>query len=185
VPGVPTGTPLTLNYWTTSATQRRQATEILSQSLAQCGIAVVAKYYDPQEFYAAGPEGPLFGRKFDLAQFAMGTTGFAPPCDWFTTPEIPNVDNKWVGTNVSGYSSPDFDAACAVASASLPDTPEYKTAQDRAQFLFSSDLPGIPLYWRLKVAAARPDMCALTLDPTSVSDLWNVEAWNYGSECNP
>jgi peptide/nickel transport system substrate-binding protein len=185
VPGVPTGTPLTLNYWTTSATQRRQATEILSQSLAQCGIAVVAKYYDPQEFYAAGPEGPLFGRKFDLAQFAMGTTGFAPPCDWFTTPEIPNVDNKWVGTNVSGYSSPDFDAACAVASASLPDTPEYKTAQDRAQFLFSSDLPGIPLYWRLKVAAARPDMCALTLDPTSVSDLWNVEAWNYGSGCNP
>lgn len=185
VPGLPTGTPLTLNYWTTSATQRHQATEILSESLAQCGIGVNANYYDPQDFYAAGPEGPLFGRKFDLAQFAMGTTGFAPPCGWFTTPEIPNTANKWVGTNVSGYSSPDFDAACAAASASLSDTPEYKTAQDRAQFLFSSDLPSVPLYWRLKVAAARPDICAFTLDPTSVSDLWNVETWNYGPGCNP
>jgi peptide/nickel transport system substrate-binding protein len=185
VPGVPPGTPLILNYWTTSATQRRQATEILSQSLAACGISVVTQYYDPQDFYAAGPEGPLFGRKFDLAQFAMGTTGFEPPCGWFTTPEIPNAANKWVGTNVSGYSSAEYDAACAEASASLPDAPEYKTAQDRAQFLFSSDLPSVPLYWRLKVAAARPDMCDFTLDPTAASDLWNVESLDYGSGCNP
>jgi peptide/nickel transport system substrate-binding protein len=185
VPGVLPGTPLTLNYWTTSATQRRQAAEILSQSLGQCGIGTVVQSFDPNDFYAAGPEGLLFGRKFDLAQFAMGTTGFAPPCGWFTTPEIPNAANNWVGTNVSGYSNPEYDLACASASASLPDTTEYKTAQDRAQYLFASDLPSIPLYWRLKVAAARPDMCDFALNPTSASDLWNVESFNYGSGCNP
>jgi peptide/nickel transport system substrate-binding protein len=185
VPGVLLDTPLTLNYWTTSATQRRQAEEILSESLAQCGIGVAVENFDPQDFYAPGPNGLLFGRKFDLAQFAMGTTGFAPPCDWFTTSQIPDATNDWVGTNVSGYSNPEFDAACADASVSLPDTPEYQTAQDRAQYLYSNDLPGVPLYWRLKVGAARPDMCDYSLDPTASSDLWNAESLNYGQECNP
>jgi len=185
VPGVLAGTPLTLNYWTTSATQRRQAAEILSKSLAQCGIGALVQNFDPQDFYAAGPDGLLFGRKFDLGQFAMGTTGFNPPCGWYTTSEIPNTANNWVGTNVSGYSNPEYDAACATASVSLPDTPEYRTAQDRAQYLYASDLPGVPLYWRLKVAAARPDMCGFALDPTASSDLWNVESLNYGPECNP
>ena len=185
VPGVLLGTPLTVNYWTTSATQRRQAAEILSKSLAECGIGVTTEFFDPQDFYGTGPEGPLFGRKFDLAQYAMGTTGITPPCGWFTTPEIPNTANNWVGTNVSGYSSAEFDAACADASASLPDTPEYAAAQNQSQYLYANDLPGVPLYWRLKVAAARPDMCRLALNPTSSSDLWDIETWNYGQECNP
>jgi peptide/nickel transport system substrate-binding protein len=185
VPGVLLATPLTLNYWTTSATQRRQAAEILSESLAECGIGVTVQFFDPNDFYGTGPGGPLFGRQFDLAQYAMGTTGFAPPCGWFTTPEIPNAANSWVGTNVSGYSSAEFDAVCAAASASLPDTPEYITAQDQSQYLYASDLPGVPLYWRLKVAAARADMCNFTLDPTSASDLWNVESLDYGLQCNP
>jgi len=185
VPGVLLDTPLTLNYWTTGATQRRQAAEILSGSLAECGIGITVQFFDPQDFYGTGPEGPLFGRKFDLAQYAMGTTGFTPPCGWFTTPEIPNTVNNWVGTNVSGYSSAEFDTACAAASASLPDTPEYAAAQDQTQYLYASDLPGVPLYWRLKAAAARPDMCNLTLDPTSASGLWNVESLDYGPQCNP
>ena len=134
VPGVLLATPLTLNYWTTSATQRRQAAEILSESLAACGIGVTVQFFDPNDFYGTGPGGPLFGRQFDLAQYAMGTTGFAPPCGWFTTPEIPKAANSWVGTNVSGYSSAEFDAACAAASASLPETPEYTAAQDQSQY---------------------------------------------------
>jgi peptide/nickel transport system substrate-binding protein len=186
VPGVLLGTPLTLNYWTTSATQRRQASEILSESLASCGIGVTVQFFDPQDFYGTGPTGPLFGRKFDLAQYAMGTTGFVPPCGWFTTPEIPTTANQWVGTNVSGYSSAEFDAACAAASASLPDTPEYTTAQDQGQYIYASDLPGVPLYWRLKAAAARADMCNfVALDPTSASDLWDVESLDYGPQCKP
>ncbi len=40
VTGVPLGTPLQLTYITTGATQRRQVSEILRQSLAQCGIGV-------------------------------------------------------------------------------------------------------------------------------------------------
>jgi peptide/nickel transport system substrate-binding protein len=172
VPGVLLATPLTLNYWTTSATQRRQAAEILSESLAACGIGVTVQFFDPQDFYGTGPEGPLFGRKFDLAQYAMGTTSFAPPCGWFTTPEIPNAANKWVGTNVSGYSSAEFDA-CAAASASLPDTQEYILRRTKAS-TFRQHLPGVPLYWRLRWQA-RADMCIspLTRPLPATCGMWN------------
>ncbi len=112
VPGVPAGTPLAVNYWTTSALQRRQVSEILARSLGQCGVQVNVKYFDQNDFYAQGPDGPLFGRKFDLAEYAIGTNGTQPPCSWFFISEIPANENKWVGVNVSGYSNADFDVVC-------------------------------------------------------------------------
>ncbi len=40
VTNVPAGTPLVLNYYTSSATQRHQVADILIQSLAECGIGL-------------------------------------------------------------------------------------------------------------------------------------------------
>ena len=182
VKNVPAGTPLMLNYYTTSATQRRQVTDILTQSLAQCGIGVNVQYFSQNDLYAPGPEGLLFGRRFDLIEYAMGVDGSEPPCDWFTTAQTPNAKNHWIGTNVTGYSNPDFDAACAAAQASLPDEASYAASYHQTQTIFSNDLPAIPLYFRLQVAASRPDFCHFDLDP-SANPMWNIEAFDYGSAC--
>ncbi len=185
VTGIPAGTPLVLNYWTTGAAQRRQVSEILAGSLAQCGIQVNVRYYDPTELYAQGPDGPLFGRKFDLAEFAMGSTGVEPPCEWFTSAEVPSATNHWIGANVSGYASAAYDAACLAAKGALPGEAAYATGYADAQAIFAEDLPVVPLYWRLKVAASRLDFCNFSLDPTAASDLWNIEAFDYGEVCAP
>ena len=105
-----------------------------------------------------------------------------PPCDWFTSTEIPNENNHWVGTNVTGYQSADYDAACHNAQLALPGEPAYKTSFQQAQSIFATDLPAIPLYYRLKVAAARADVCHFDLDP-SANPLWNVEAFDKGAAC--
>jgi len=185
VQGVPNGTAFIVDYTTTVATQRRQVSEILAQSLAECGVRVNLQYIQPEEFYAAGPDGPLFGRRFDLAEFAMSTTGSQPPCNWWMTDEVPAADNQWIGANVSGYSGEEYDVACRQALTSLPDTPEYTDGNNQAQLLFSQDLPVAPLYWRIIVAAARNDMCNFALDPTASSDLWNIEQFDYGDNCPP
>jgi peptide/nickel transport system substrate-binding protein len=177
-------TPLVLNYSTTSATQRHQVADILTQSLAQCGIGLNPVYYSAVDFYAQGPEGPLFGRQFDLAEYAIGVNSLEPQCDWFISSQIPTDVNHWVGTNVSGYENPDFDAACQKALQSLSTDPEYASHQE-AQAIFASDLPSIPLYQRLKVAAARPDFCGFTLDPSSSSALADIESFDYGEGCGP
>ncbi len=182
VKNVPAGTPLLLNYYTTSATQRRQVVDILTQSLAQCGIGVNAQYFSQNDLYAPGPEGPLFGRRFDLIEYAMGVRGSQPPCDWFTASEIPTAKNHWIGTNITGYSNPDFDSACAAAQQSLPDEAAYAASYHQTEELFASDLPAIPLYFRLQAAASRADFCHFDLDP-SADAMWNIEAFDYGPTC--
>jgi peptide/nickel transport system substrate-binding protein len=182
VTNVPGGMPLILSYITSSATQRRQVVEIFTQSLAQCGIGLNIQYLTASDLYLPGPAGPLFGRQFELAEYAIGVNGLEPQCSWFTTSQIPTEANNWVGTNVSGYENPVFDTACQRALQALPEDPAY-TSHQEAQSIFASDLPSIPLYLRLKVAAARSDFCGLVLDPSSTYALAGLEDFDYGNAC--
>jgi len=185
VPGIPSGTLFEVNYATTNAVQRQQVSTILSEGLAQCGIKVNLQYLDADSLYAPGPDGILFGRNFDLVEFAMGSTGIEPPCDWYTSAQVPEAANNWVGTNVSGASTPAFDAACLESQQSLPDDPSHAAAYAQAQSIFADYLPVIPLYWRVKSAAARPGLCQFSLDPTAANNLWNIEAFDSGAGCQP
>jgi len=185
VPGIPSGTPFEVNYATTNAVQRQQVSTILAGSLAQCGIKVNVQYLDANTLYAPGPAGILFGRNFDMVEFAMGSTGIEPPCDWYTSSQIPNAANNWVGTNVSGYSNLAFDTACLSSQQTLPDDPFHAAAYAQVQSIFATDLPVIPLYWRVKTAATRADLCHFSLDPTAASNLWNIEAFDRGAGCQP
>jgi len=112
----------------------------------------------------------------------MNVNSIEPPCDWFITSQIPTSKNQWIGTNVTGYSNTAYDAACATARNSMPDDASYTESYRQTQLLFATDLPAIPLYYRLRVAASRPDLCHFDLDP-SASPLWNIEAFDYGESC--
>jgi len=183
VKNVAAGTPLKLNYYTTTATQRRQVVDILTQSLAQCGIGLNVQYFSQNDLYAPGPNGLLFGRRFDLIEYAMGVNSIEPPCGWFTTAEIPSASNSWIGTNVTGYKNEPYDSACRSAQQALSDEQAYIDSYRQTQVLFSAELPAIPLYYRLRVAAARPDLCHFDLDPTA-NPLWNIEAIDAGEACH-
>jgi peptide/nickel transport system substrate-binding protein len=184
VTNVPIDTPLILNYYTTSATQRHQVAEILTQSLAECGIGLNVIYSSAADHYLQGPTGPLFGRQFDLAEYAIGVNSLEPQCSWFISSQIPSESNHWVGTNISGYENATFDVACQTALQTVSTDPEYASHQE-AQALFAADIPSIPLYLRLKVAATRPDFCGFSLDPSSSSALTDIETFDYGAACAP
>jgi len=175
-------TPLVLNYYTTTATQRRQVVDILQTSLAECGIGLNIQYLSQNELYAGGETGRLFGRNFDLAEYAMGVKGIEPPCSWFDSSEIPTEGNSWVGTNITGYKNAEYDTACRDAQLSMPEDQSYEVSYKRTQILFASDLPAIPLYFRLQVAATAPDICHFDFDPTA-NPLWNIESVDKGAAC--
>ncbi|NJN79581.1 MAG: hypothetical protein HC797_03425 [Anaerolineales bacterium] len=173
-------TPLQLNYYTTSTAQRRQVTTILEESLAECGIGLTVEYFSQNELYA--PNGLLFGRQFDLAEYALGVESVEPACHWFTSAEVPNVENEWAGTNISGFSNEEYDSACRIAQSSLRDEQIYLNAYRQTQIIFSEELPAIPLFYRLQIAAARPDVCGFDLDATA-NPLRNIEAIGIGETC--
>lgn len=179
--GVPQGTPLVLQYWTTDAPQRRMAAEIYGQSLAACGIGLETHFLPPEDFFADGPDGVLFGRQFDLAQYAMGVLQPQPPCYWYLQEAIPSAANDWIGTNLSGYSNANFDLLCQQAMHTLPDEPAYQAVWQRLGRLFAEDLPVIPLYARYRLAAARPDLLGLDFQAGTPLLTWNLSDWRLAA----
>ena len=150
------------------------------------------------EWLIDGPEGNLFGRRFDLG--ALGWfTGVAPPCDLFMTNQTPGAVGEmytsiqtgeevpftsgWGGSNAPGFTNKDYDAACNSALNLLPGRPGYAAAHKEAQRIFAEQLPVAPLFLLTKTAVTRPDMCNFIMDPTANSEFWNVEEFDYGEGC--
>ena len=136
----------------------------------------------------------LFGRRTDLGAFAW-LTGVQPACDLYLSTQIPGdpteVDadgnplypSGWGGQNQTGYMNPEYDTVCKAALQALPGQPAYEENHLAAQAIFANDLPVVPLFLRLKLAATRPDMCNFFMDPTANSEMWNIEAFDYGESC--
>jgi peptide/nickel transport system substrate-binding protein len=179
---VPKGTPLVVNYYATNTPLRMQVAQLIAQDLAGCGIQLKIQPFEIGTLFAAGPGGPLFGRNFDLTQFAW-QSGSQSPCFLYTTGQIPTAKNNWLGANITGFSDPKYDAACQNALQSGSSQADSARLQQDAEQAFTADLPVLPLYFRLKIVATRPDFCGLEMDVTARSALWGLEAYDYGPAC--
>ena len=155
---------------------RQDLIESVRDDLAGCGIQVNPYTLDAGAWFAPGPGGAVFGRKFDLAQFAW-LSRIRPDCGLYLTANIPGpLDqgfNGWNGVNVAGWSNEAYDAACGRALSLLPGQEGYVEAHQEAMRLFAAELPAVPLFSRLRLAATTPDVLNFTLDPTQPSELWN------------
>ena len=177
------GVPLSVNFIAANSRLHQMTADLLVESMAACGIQVNVQLSDVGNIYAPGPQGPLFGRNFDLAQYSW-KTGSSSPCFLYTSSQIPNAGNNWLGVNVSGFSDPDYDAACAAALQTNPAQGEtYQTANQAVQQIFADQLPAAPLYYALKIAAARPDLCGFSLDASARSEFWNLENLDVSETC--
>ncbi len=67
------GAPLQLTYYTTNAEMRKKVSAQIAADLAVCGVPVDIKISSSEELFKEGPEGAVFGRKFDLAQFSWSS----------------------------------------------------------------------------------------------------------------
>jgi peptide/nickel transport system substrate-binding protein len=174
IPGIRDGTPFEVTFLTSAASSSaQQVARIVKAQLADCGVRVDVETLPAQEFLADGPEGPLFGRRFDLAE-STWWFDVNPLCGRYLSSEIPG-EGRWYGDNLTGYSNLDYDAFCQAALEALPGTSEYEEYHKQAQAIFSEELPAIPLFMGLRVAVARPNVLHFTLDSTAPSELWNLE----------
>jgi peptide/nickel transport system substrate-binding protein len=183
VTGVPDGTKLSMNYQTTTAAYRAQVTQILQQSMADCGVEVILGYMPASQWFENSESGPLYGRLYDLGEFAW-LTGVTPPCDLYLSTQVPNADNGWSGSNMTGFNNAEYDLACNTQIQSLPGEEALTASALDAQRIWAEEVPSAPLFLRLKLAATRPDMCNFIMDPTNNSEMWNLENFDYGESCS-
>lgn len=186
VNGIADGTSFTIQFLTSDDTEHQAVAEMVQADLKQCGVQLNIDPQPVQQLLAAGPDGPVFGRQFDLAQFAW-MTAVEPPCSLFLTNEIPgpypDYAKGWGGVNPSGYSNPLYDQSCLDALFSLPATSQHQQKHFEAQVIFAEDLPALPLYWHYHVIVGRPDLCGLPQQTVAESIFSDLELIDYGNDC--
>ena len=178
VPGIVSGTPFSLTVLTTAGDPARErTTDILRQNLADCGIRMGTRYLPVETFYADGPDGPVFGRQFDMALFSW-LNGLDAPCGLYLSSQIPQENNWWATSNNPGYESDAYDQACRSALEAVYGTEAYVQNHKEAQAIFSRDLPVLPLYFVPRLLALRPEVRGVTLDPSQQTSFWNIEEFD-------
>jgi peptide/nickel transport system substrate-binding protein len=182
------GVPFEITYLATDTLLHNDIKDSIVQDLQQCGIKVNTSLLSVDQMYAAGPDGKVFGRNFDLAEFGW-TTGARPPCYLYASTEIPTASNGWLGTkyggvNITGYKNEAYDQACQTQLTSGLDLEGMKAANTEAMTILSNDLPVLPLFYNIKAMVSRPDLCGLTLDVSSRSSLRGIELLKPGPDCS-
>ncbi|MDK2980671.1 MAG: peptide/nickel transport system substrate-binding protein [Chloroflexota bacterium] len=160
---VPYGTTFAITLYTSQSPLRAAIAQRVADDLVQCGIAVTVEQQALSDLYRPGPDGPIFGRAFDLALMSMDI-GREPRCELFASNEIPTAANNWIGTstggsNFMGYESATYDAACQASQSAGLDATAYTTEKQNTLLDLANDLPFIPLYHHPDFLLVKKDVC--------------------------
>lgn len=182
------GEPFRVRLATNQGNEMRQRlTQIFQANMLDCGITVERYNLPATELFADGPAGPIFGRRFDLVAFGW-PIDHNLACNLFLSDNVPGPADEinrdhyhegatfggWAGNNYTGWIGETFDEACGQTIMTLPGTAEYQAGHQQAAAIFARQLPVIPLFPRLSVAVARPEVSNFKPDPTQPSDLYNL-----------
>ena len=154
VANVPPGIVFEVELLTSESILQADIAWEISTGLANCGIKVNLTQLPANELYAPGPDGRIFGRKFDLALFSWQTEDRFN-CEWFMSGEIPTDANYWLGektggANYYGFSDVNYDAACIASQQSGLDHGAALQADQQNLQLLNQRLPFITIYHQPK-----------------------------------
>ena len=180
-------TLLSVTFSLTDTTQHREIADIVVKSMQECGIEVTPQFMQVSDLLAAGPDGVLFGRKFDLAELPW-SSGNVPSCFLYSSTEIPSEKNSWLGTkyggaNLTGYTNAEYDAACETLLSAGLDQDSLNAANSQTQQMLANDLPMLPLFYHIKAMVSRVDLCGLSMDTSSRSSLNQIEKLELSTSC--
>ncbi len=169
------GRPFSVSMYTTQGNALREAASlIIQQNLKEVGIDLKLEFVPATEvLFKSGAEGILGGRRFDMALYAW-VSGVDPSHLLYVCDQIPTEENGYAGQNNPGYCNPDFDTAAKRALGELDKEAKNELDQEPLR-IYNQDLPSFPLYQRLNIAAFKPEVTGVKIDPTSFYDLYNLE----------
>jgi peptide/nickel transport system substrate-binding protein len=140
---VPPGTPLSLALMVSPSDFHQELAQLIQQDLGGCGVGVTVSTHPVEALYAPGPEGPLFGRQFDLALISWQSMP-GGDCQLYQAWGVPKDENYWIGTNIAGLLNETYDTACGGVILALPD--ELEGAVQQSETIYLEVLPAVPLF---------------------------------------
>ncbi|MGQ9549633.1 MAG: peptide ABC transporter substrate-binding protein [Roseiflexus sp.] len=168
------GVRLTLQLLTTQGSSvRSEIARRFQQDMQAIGIEIEINETSSEEMFDA--DGPLYLRQFDLALFGWIAGAEPGGLQLWSCAAVPGENNGYRGENFAGWCFRDADRAVRTADTTL-DPVERTEAYLRQQQLWTQELPAIPLFQRLSIVAANPDVQGLLPDALAPVT-WNVAAW--------
>jgi peptide/nickel transport system substrate-binding protein len=155
---------------------REQVEQIIQQNLREIGVEIRIQNYPARVYF-----GDITNhRKFPaMAMYAWVMSPISDCVDLFTSDGIPNEANGWAGQNYPGYKNAEMDRLCQESRKELDEAKRIKTLNQTVQ-IFSRDIPAMPLYIRVSVAAAKPGLQNFTaLQLSGAYETWNVSKWTW------
>jgi peptide/nickel transport system substrate-binding protein len=182
VEDVPPGAPLSLSLLAAAAPSQEAVAQSIAQDLAGCGVQVEVETVPAETLFAPWPDGPVFGRGFDLVVWPW-VEWITPACELFTTAEIASGTFPQ-GSNAAGFSDARYDAQCAAARLKPIAAGGDPAAIGEAQRLLDESLPTLPLFQWPRLIVSNSRLCGLALDSTAAL-LWNLEELTSEAGCLP
>jgi peptide/nickel transport system substrate-binding protein len=174
------GQRLSLRYQTTAGNQMRLlCSQVVQAHLKEVGIEINLQYLPAAEFFAAGDNpGPLWGRNFDMGQYAW-VAGDDPEGakNIFSSSGIPSRENSYTGQNFTGWRNPRNDELLFQSENTLDQAARTQMLAEQ-QKLFAEDAPVITLFARANVTANSRGMQNLRPAPTNTPPTWNAHDWD-------
>ena len=162
------GTPLVLSMIILNDPFYEKESELIQQSLWECGIQVDIRAYDAWDYYS--DDGPLLQKDFDFILFSQSISHNFP-CDI--------LEQDW--TEIVFPALNDLESLPSICEQiqSTNGDGEDKEALETA-------LPLLPFFYHVDVSVTRVGICGFEPTTGTSSDLWNIEEIDYGDSCvNP
>lgn len=161
VPGIDDGLPLIVRLSVPESDLRSRVGEYLASQLQVCGFQVMLENAPARDLFAQNEAAIGSGRRFDLLETAspMNIDGL---CGLAETDRISGEGNAWSGSNLSGYSLPALDDACARMRASLPGTEDYTASRQAVLRIMNDTVPVLPLFVYVNFTVSRSDLSGVT-----------------------
>jgi len=119
--GVKDGTSFKVTLLTSQSQADQEISTLVVSALAGVGVEVSVSPLPLEQLYAPGPEGPLFGRNFEMALVSWQSDP-VNRCATYMSKAIPSASNHWIGTNLAGLDDEAFDLACGANLVSFEPT---------------------------------------------------------------
>lgn len=183
VANVSPGTVLEVELLISDSQVRSDIAREISTGLANCGIKVNLTQLPAVELYQPGPDGRIFGRKFDLALLSWKTEDRFN-CQLFMSGEKPTDANFWLGektggANYYGFADGNYDAACTASQQSGLDHGLALQADQQNLQLLNQLLPFITIYHQPKAYLVKKGIKGLENNIGNTAPLFSfIEIFN-------
>ncbi|GGN45494.1 peptide ABC transporter substrate-binding protein [Deinococcus daejeonensis] len=176
------GKKLSLNFSTTAGNSTRERVQqILQAQWKAVGVQVNIQNYPASvvfgpDFLSKGESG-----KWDMAMYAWTNNPVFEEGNLWKSEGIPTAANGYSGQNNPGWNNAEYDKLYKQAKVEFNQADRIKLF-DRMQAVWNSEVPALPLYFRVNVYTKVPGLVNYTFSAITQYPSWNAANIGWASK---